>query len=59
MSADEEIRAREERMERVSLEFLDAAWLREIANELTRLRHTLAAQAPAAPTQPAAGPQKE
>ena len=40
-SAEDEIKERENRLRNVQVDFLPAAWIRELTNELTRLRHDL------------------
>lgn len=57
MTADEEIAARQQRLRNVNMDIAHVVWLREIADELTRLRHVLAEreQQPAAASR---GPQE-
>lgn len=57
MTAYEEIEERERRLRNVPADLAQAAWLRELTNEITRLRYAIEAKA-GAPTQPVAGPQK-
>jgi hypothetical protein len=45
-NADQEIKERENRLRNVQVDLLPAVWIRELTNEITRLRHDLRERLP-------------